>query len=190
MSRRVVLAHCWTGHPEFAWYPYLKRALEPHGFRVLIPALPHPDLPDPDEWREALTETIGTPGKNLTLIGHSLGCATILQYLQTTPQPVGNVILVACGTDSLGHAEIEPFYASSLDFMKIQQNAKSFTAFYSDDDPLLASDTFRHAALIFKRLWADIIVQPERGHFTGVEFPELVTTVLKLVYGGQKRARK
>ncbi|MBZ0309637.1 MAG: alpha/beta hydrolase, partial [Anaerolineae bacterium] len=75
--RRVILIHDWMGHSEFAWYPYIKETLEPRHFRVLIPMLPHADLPDPDEWLETLSETIGTPGKHLTLIGHGLGCAAV-----------------------------------------------------------------------------------------------------------------
>ncbi len=183
--RRVILTHDWMGHSEFAWYPYIKETLEQRGFRVLIPTLPHADLPDPDEWLEMLSETIGTPGKQLTLIGHGLGGATILRYLEKAPQPVGDVILVGCAIGSLGHAEIEAFYDPPFDFPRIRQRAKSFTAFYSDHD----SQMFKQAALVFKRLHADVIIQPEQATFTASRFPELVTTLLKLVYGDKKNRK-
>lgn len=187
--KRVILSHCWTGYPEYAWYPYIKESLEQKGFRVKIPTLPDTDFPDPTDWLTTLADEIGRPGKNVTLVGHSLGCAPVLRYLETAPQPVGNVILVACGTDGLGHEETAPFYKHPFDFERIRRNAKHFVAFYSDNDPMFAPTHFKHANLIFKQLAADIMILSGREHYTMSELPEVVACILKLTASPTRKKR-
>lgn len=89
--------HGYKGKPETNWKPWLKGELEAEGFEVDVPAMPNTEHPIASEWTNKLAELIGEPSLDIYLIGHSLGCITILHYLETLRdgQKVGGVIFVA-----------------------------------------------------------------------------------------------
>ncbi|NTU99187.1 hydrolase, partial [Candidatus Falkowbacteria bacterium] len=87
--KRAIIVHCWEGYPEYCWYPWVKEQLEARGFQVEVPALPETDLPQLSGWLPALQQLIGQPDEELYLIGHSLGCATIMRYLESLPEDQG-----------------------------------------------------------------------------------------------------
>src|SRR5689334_27006 len=106
--KRAIIVHCWGGHPDYAWYPWLKVQLEQQGYQVSVPAMSDTDTPKLAAWLPQLQAAIGTPDDQLVLIGHSLGTVTIMRYLETLPQSqrVGKVILVAgFANNGLGFAE-------------------------------------------------------------------------------------
>ena len=51
----VVVSHGLGASPDSVWFPWFAAELEARGHRVIIPALPEPDKPDPLRWRETLT---------------------------------------------------------------------------------------------------------------------------------------
>src|SRR5579862_2693213 len=110
--KRAVLVHCWSGTPDYAWYPWVKRQLEQRGFTVTVPLMPDTDRPKLTLWLPHLQSVIGSPDDELLLIGHSIGTVTILRYLETLPvdMHVGKVILVAGFTDQLGFQQLENFF--------------------------------------------------------------------------------
>ena len=116
--KRAIIVHCWGGSPEYCWYPYAKRELEKRGFEVTVPAMPDNDAPDLAKWLPKLKEVIGTPGLDLYLIGHSIGCATIMRYLESLApgEQIGGVVFVAGFTDPLGYKEIETFFTTPINY--------------------------------------------------------------------------
>ena len=109
--KRVIIIHCWEGSPDYCWYPKVKKDLEEKGFQVLVPEMPETNFPKFPDWIQKLKETVGTPTEDIYLIGHSLGCITILKYLESLNlgEKVGGVILVAGFTDNLNIKEISNF---------------------------------------------------------------------------------
>jgi|GEM_PF-5523511 len=95
--KRAVIVHGYKGKPETNWKPWLKAELEANGYAVTVPAMPEAEQPIARAWHDKLTETVGQPDADVYLIGHSLGCITILRYLESLPenQKVGGVVLVA-----------------------------------------------------------------------------------------------
>src|SRR6185369_17783823 len=93
--KRGFIAHCWSGDPDYCWYPDAKRELEQLGFRVEVPALPDTDAPALKNWLPKLQEVVGKADEETYLIGHSAGCITILRYLESLPEgeKVGGVVL-------------------------------------------------------------------------------------------------
>jgi predicted alpha/beta hydrolase family esterase len=82
--KRAIIVHGFKGKPGTNWKPWLKRELEDKGFRVNVPEMPHTQTPQLKEWVDKLTETISLyESDDIFLIGHSLGCITILKYLET-----------------------------------------------------------------------------------------------------------
>lgn len=186
--KRAIIVHCWDGNPKYCWYPSVKKQLEAKGFSVQVPAFPEPDAPRQAKWVPFLNERIGAPDDGLFLIGHSVGCVTILRYLETLKEGerVGGVVLVAGFTDNLGFDELKNYFETPIDLAKIRTKSKSgFVAIHSDDDPYVAlkfGDVFK------RELGAEVVIKHAMGHFSGpvdnegscTELPDVVSAVEKL----------
>src|SRR3989338_5705049 len=93
--KRVFIVHGWGGSSHSGWQPWLKTALEKLGYQVFCPDMPDTDTPIIDKWVNHLAETVGVPDSETFFIGHSIGCQTILRYLETIDTPVGGAVFVA-----------------------------------------------------------------------------------------------
>ncbi len=185
--KRAVIIHCWSGSPEYCWYPSVKKELEAKGFQVQVPAFPDTDAPNLGKWLPALEQTIGEPDENLYLIGHSAGVITILRYLEklNPEQKIGGVVMVAGFTDDLGFAELKNFFTAEIQFEKIKKQAKYFVAIQSDDDPYVP---LKHGDILKEKLGAELIIKHQAKHFSGsvdkedscLELPEVVESVVKM----------
>ena len=86
MKKRVIIVHGWDGHPQEAWFPWLESELEKRGFEVQIPSMPNPPKPKIDDWVKHLSKSAKSIDKDTVLVGHSIGCQTILRYLEGLPR--------------------------------------------------------------------------------------------------------
>ncbi|MGC9605693.1 MAG: alpha/beta fold hydrolase [Minisyncoccia bacterium] len=187
--KRAVIVHCWSGTPGYCWYPYARRELEGRGFEVEVPAMPDTDAPDLAKWLPKLREAVGTPDEDTYLVGHSVGCITILRYLESLPagQRVGGAVLVAGPADDIGYEEIESFFKTPVDFNKAKASVKNgFVAIHSDNDPYVG---LKHGETLKKELGAELIVKHDANHFAGMEnygekdcleLPDVVDAVVRL----------
>ena len=110
--KKAIIIHCWEGVPDYCWYPWLKKELEAKGFEVVVPAMPETELPKQALWVPKMQELIGEPDEDLILVGHSIGCISILRYLETLKegQKIGGAVLVEGFTDDLGFEEIKNYF--------------------------------------------------------------------------------
>lgn len=186
--KRAIIVHCWEGYPEYCWYPYVKRKLGVKGFEVFIPEMPDTENPKLDEWLPELQEIIGEPDEELYLIGHSLGCATVMRYLETLgeDQKIGGAVFVAGFNENVGFDEIQSFFETPIDLDKIKSTVKKgFVAIYSDDDPYV---DLKYADIFKEGLGAEIIIKHNAKHFSGpiegeescTELPDVISSVEKL----------
>lgn len=165
--KRAIIIHCWEGYPEYCWYPWVKNELKKLGFQVEVPLMPDTENPQLDKWLPALKKLVGNPDEDLYLIGHSLGCATIMRYLETLDenQKVGGVIFVAGFTENVGYAEIQSFFETPIDLEKVKDKSKNgFVAIQSDNDPHV---DLKYADIFKEKLSAKIIIKHNAGHFSG-----------------------
>ena len=97
MSKRVFIVHGWSGSPYKDWIPWLKSELQTRGFEAYAPEMPDPDEPDIAEWVHMLKMSVGKPDRNTFFVGHSIGCQTILRFLETLGEgeETGGAVLVA-----------------------------------------------------------------------------------------------
>lgn len=186
--KRAIIVHCWGGTPDYCWYPWLKKQLEAKGFQVTVPAMPETDEPKLAAWLPKLAQAIGTPDEETYLVGHSLGCITIMRYLEQLPDGirVGGVAFAAGFANNLGFDELKNFFEVPVNFAEIRpKSAHGFYNIHSGNDqyvPLENSKKLQDA------LGGEAIVVPNRGHFSGpvdneescTELPEMLTAVEKL----------
>lgn len=185
--KRVFIIHGWGGHPNEHWSPWLKRELEKRGFSVETPQMPDTDNPSIEQWVPFLAKLVGKPDKETYFIGHSIGCQTIMRYLEKIKEPVGGVVFVAGWVKLKGLETPEeehiakPWLEAPIDFGKIKRAAKNFVAFFSDDDPFVPLDDTK----VFKeKLGAKIIVEKNKGHYTMEtkisEVPAVLQAILEI----------
>jgi len=183
--KRAIIVHCWGGSPEYCWYPWVKKELEKRGFQVQIPAFPDTDEPKFEPWIEEFQKAVGKPDEELYLIGHSLGCITIMRYLETLgeKEKIGGAVLVAGFSEDIGLPEIKSFLEIPVDYEKVKNSVKNkITAIFSDNDPYV---DLKFADIFKKKLDAKVIVKHKAGHFSGavegektcLKLPEVVENI-------------
>jgi predicted alpha/beta hydrolase family esterase len=96
MKKRVFIIHGWGGNPDEHWLPWLKSELEQKGYEVVVPQMPNTNKPVIEEWVNHLSEIVGEVDAQTYFVGHSVGCQTILRYLETQAgKKAGGCVLVA-----------------------------------------------------------------------------------------------
>ena len=183
--KRVFIVHCWEGNPDYCWYPSVKADLEKQGFQVNVPAMPETAMPKQSLWVPRLKELIGRSDADTFLVGHSIGCAAIMRYLEQLGdgQEVGGVVFVAGFTDDLGFPEIHNFFETPLNFSKIRSSSRGFIAIHSDNDPFV---DLHYSEVLNEQLGAEIVLKSGKKHFSGpvdneescVELREVVEAVV------------
>lgn len=187
MVKRVLIIHCWDGAPDYCWYPWLKKQLELEGFTVKVPEMPETELPKQDLWVPKMHKLIGTPDRDTILVGHSIGCITILRYLESLAgdQRIRGVVLVAGFTDDLGYGELKNYFETSIDWMKINSHCSKFVAIHSDNDPYVS---LKYSNEFKEKLNAEVIIKNKMGHFSGpvdnekscLQLPDALNAVLRI----------
>jgi predicted alpha/beta hydrolase family esterase len=186
--KRAIILHGWGGTPEKGFKPWLKRALEQHGYQLYVPALPNTDRPILEEWLATLNHIVGVPDQDTVLIGHSLGGLLVLKYLESLPKGkrIGKAILVAPVVDAIIDMNDEeqsianPWLEKQLDGQKILTSVGSLSAFFSDDDPAIPLSS--ESVL---RNWGGVhtIVEHQMGHYNEetniTEVPTVLAEILK-----------
>lgn len=175
--KRVIVVHCWDGNPEYCWYPWLKQELEKEGVNVVIPAMPETGLPKQSLWVPLLAEIVGKPDQETILVGHSIGCVTIMRYLETLgeTEKIGGAVFVAGFTTDLGFEEIHNFFETPIDFAEIRTHLPQLVAIHSDDDPYV---DVKYADVLSEELGAQKVVLQGKRHFSGSVDGEESCTIL------------
>ncbi|MDD5415479.1 MAG: alpha/beta fold hydrolase [Candidatus Daviesbacteria bacterium] len=182
MNKRVIIVHGWGGSSQNGWISWARKKLEKR-YEVLVPDLPDTNYPKIEKWVPYLAQLMSEVRESDILIGHSMGCQTIMRFLQDLPegQKVGRVILVAgFGSFLKGLTEAEWQVARSwidtpLDLNKVRDKADSFVAVFSDNDPFVPLEENRK---IFEtKLGARIIIEKGQGHFNKNTLPILLDLI-------------
>ncbi|MBI3631944.1 MAG: serine hydrolase family protein [Candidatus Vogelbacteria bacterium] len=189
IKKRVIIVHGWESYPDDCWFPWLKRELEARGFEVIIPILPHPEIPEIKSWVKTLGEAVGAINESTYFVGHSVGCQTILRYLQTLSldQKIAGVVFVGGWFSLMGLETAEeklvasPWLKTLINFEKVKSILSKSVAIFSDNDQWVGLDNQN----IFKALLgSEIIIEHNKGHFDRAsnifELPSALEAVLKI----------
>jgi len=183
MSKRVFIVHGWEETPQEGWFPWLKNELQNKGFKVKVPAMPDTAEPKIEKWIPHLIKQVGRPDKDTYLIGHSMGCQTILRYLEDLSKEIkiGGFVLVAGFTklNNLTDEEYEtvrPWLTTRINLDKVRAHTKNITTIFSSNDtwvPLSDAKVFE------KKLEAKVIIMKNKGHISGDDGIKKLPIVLK-----------
>ncbi len=185
-QKRVFIIHSWGGTPHEPLYKWLKSELEKKDFEVVVPEMTNSEKPEIEAWVSKLEEVIGVPNKDTILVGHSIGCQTILRYLERL-QPevkVGGVVLIAPWL-TLSNLESDeeqqvaaPWINTSIKEVDVIKHTPKITAIFSDNDPHVHGENIE---LLRKRFNAEIIVERNMGHFTADDGVEKLESALNAI---------
>jgi len=189
MIKRVFIIHGWGGRPDKGWLAWLNKKLSKKGFEVYLPVMPDAENPKIETWVSYLKKLVGKTDENTYFIGHSIGCQTIMRYLENIKTKVGGIIFVAGwftlkGLESKEEEEIaQPWLKTAINLNKIKKKAKKIIALFSDDDPYIPLENIK----IFKeKLNAKIIIEKNKGHYIENVTKE-IPVVLKEIEKWQKK---
>lgn len=187
--KKVYIIHGWGGSPEEPLHKWLALELDKAGLEVVVPAMPNPDKPKIETWVPFLKKLVGVPDLNTFFIGHSIGCQTILRFLETLPEgtEIGGAVFIA-GWYNVRNLETEeeekivgPWVNTPRDDEKIRRVVNRAIAIFSDNDPFVAlenQDSWR------EKVGAEIIVEHDKGHFTEEDrvttLPSALEALLKI----------
>ena len=172
-KKRVFVVHCWDGKIEDGWYPWLKNLLEEKGVSVVMENMPNTEAPAIEEWVSKLDSLIGVLDEDVYFIGHSIGCQTILRYLDSKKEisRIGGILFVAPWLDLLpaalgdgGDEVAKPWLETPINFDKIKRFTDNITCIFSDNDYFVSPKQEKE----FKdKLNANTVVIADKGHISG-----------------------
>lgn len=188
--KKAVIVHGWDGKPEHGWYLWLNSELKKKGFNSKVPQMPDTSTPKIKQWLRKLNQVAGKVDEETVLIGHSIGCQTILRYLEQLPKgtKVSQCILVAPWME-LDKQTIEeegeevkeiarPWMETPITWKKVKDHCKEFVAIFSDNDPYVP---LSNAKIFKKGLNAKTIILKNWGHFTEDDGIKKLPAVLNLI---------
>lgn len=183
---KIYLIHGWGGsNSSEGWFGWLKREAKKKNFLVVCYNMPNTDAPKIEEWVGYMQNKINEEDLNekTYFIGHSIGCQSVLRYLETlNPKTkVGGAVLIAPWMkldmntiNEEGEEVIEiarPWMETPINFNKIKKHTKNFLAVFSDNDPYVEINQVEEFK---KNLNAKTIVKHNEEHFNETqEIPEI-----------------
>lgn len=189
----IFLVHCWEGTINDGWYPWLKERLEQNLNNIVhMENMPNTNNPKINEWISKLDEQVKEIDENTYFIGHSIGCQTILRYLEKKNiKKIGGILLIAPWLELLPAAledddskEIaKPWLNININFNKIKEITNNIICVFSDNDywvSLEQKNSFE------KLLDSKTIVLHGKGHiseadgvFESSDILDAINTILK-----------
>ncbi len=178
VSMRIIGVHGYRSSPSLHFWPWLKQKLEAEGFEVIVPELPDPENPDRDAWTQALVASIRYLSEDDIIVGHSLGGAAALRFLEaaearTTPK---GCVLISTPW-MINDERFRGFFLTDLDHDVLMWRASKFTVIHAQDDSIIpVAHAKRYADIFHARL-----VTPETGkHLSDPEQPIILEEILKI----------
>lgn len=177
-KKRLIIVHGWEGYPEEGWFPWLKTEMEKRGWSVQVPAMPNTNQPEQTSWIPYLVTIAGEVDKNTFLVGHSLGCITILRFLERLlmKSSIGGVVLVAGFDNPLKYKELKNFFHEPILWNEIKKKCEKFVAIHSEDDPHVPVE---NSVSYKKNLGSKTIIVNGLRHFSGSDGVTNVPLILK-----------
>ncbi|WP_187774259.1 RBBP9/YdeN family alpha/beta hydrolase [Lolliginicoccus suaedae] len=175
---RAIIVHGYSAHTGKHWFPWLDDELADRGHEVHRVVLPSPDEPERGAWDAALARTIGPVDDDTVLIGHSLGCLSLLRYLGNVEGrwSLGGLVLVAGFLEKLPDLpELDAFIGHRVDASTLGSRIRHAAVIHSDNDAIVPPEL---SVQLAKILGARDITVSGGGHFLDDTLPEALTEVL------------
>lgn len=166
-----MIFHGTGDRPDQYWFPFVRDFLEQHDYKVWLPALPNPALPNVRDWLSFVLEQ-GYFSSDTILIGHSAGSQLILSILERLETPVKQAVLVAGYARGLrASAESEEFV--TLSWERIRNKAEQITFVNSDNDPWGCDDT--QGRIMLDHVGGVLVIPKGEGHMGSTSYKQPYT---------------
>jgi predicted alpha/beta hydrolase family esterase len=178
--QKLYVIHGYGSGPNQNWFPWLKSEVERMGVEVNVLTMPDTNSPICLEWVGHLESVATNPNEDTYFVGHSLGCITILRYLNNLSEnaKVGGVVLVAGFASPIHFTELNSFFEKPLDREKIKKITKKIIAINSDNDPHVP---YWQAEELANNFDAELVIVPGGKHLNkSAGFGEFLLLLNKL----------
>ncbi len=169
---RIYVVHCWEGTKDDGWYPWLDKKISDNENKVFRFNMPDTANPKIDSWVSELDKQVNQLDEHTFFVGHSIGCQTIMRYLEMKDtKKIGGILFVAPWLDLLPEAISDeesyntaiPWLNTPINFKKIKSIAPNITCIFSDNDYFVSLAQEKR----FKELLgAKTLIVKEKGHIS------------------------
>ncbi len=176
----VLILHGIDGHAGIHWQEWLHNELEILGHKVIMPTLPDAHHPKRSTWLSTIEQIVAhVPTSELVLVGHSLGVASALDFVEGSPTPIKGLVSVSGFATNYGAVLNAYFMAErSIDFTKVNKKLENAFVFYGSNDPYVPQTELANLAM---QLSVSPTIIPNGGHLNAdagfTTFPELLSTI-------------
>ena len=140
--KKVYIVHCWDGNRDDGWYPWLDENISDENTKVYRFNMPDTNNPKIESWVSFLSEQINELDSDTYFVGHSIGCQTIMRYLQDKNTKIGGILFVApwlkllpaAVSDEESLATATPWLNTPINFDNIKNICNNITCIFSDND--------------------------------------------------------
>lgn len=178
----IYIVHGYTASSTANWYPSFKDELN-NIAKVTVLDMPNPMQPDFNEWVNHLEKNIDKNHNEIILIGHSLGCVTILNYLNYHKiNGIKSIFLISGFVEETPIPALSKFIDPPLNYDHLIQKIPNRMAISAIDDDIVP---YSYTKKMADKLKAEFTLLNEGKHFIDrdgiVEFPYLINEVKKLI---------
>jgi hypothetical protein len=166
--KKVFLIHGFNGSPNSSWLPWLMAELKKEDVYASSLAMPNPSEPICTEWMKEIARHVDqNKGDDIYLVGHSLGVAAILNYVQSdmSGADIKGMVLVSGRSIKSVNPKTEGFYRD-FDFTKIKKLVGKIAVIHGDTDERVP---FANGEKLANELGVSLITVKNGGHLTGSE---------------------
>ncbi|MZK52199.1 RBBP9/YdeN family alpha/beta hydrolase [Clostridium beijerinckii] len=185
-STNIYVVHGYTSSSKSEWFPWLKEQFKDSSIKVNVPDIPDSGDPHLEAWLKHLHKCIMDIDENTILIGHSLGCITVLRYILEKNIKIKGAILVSGFINKNPMEEqtegIQEFVDSPLNVAKIKTLIPKRIVITATDDDIVPTEATQKLA---EELDANLIILESGKHFIDrdgyTKFPVLLNEIKKLI---------
>ncbi|MBI5072855.1 serine hydrolase family protein [Candidatus Woesearchaeota archaeon] len=185
----IFLIHGSYGNPIENWFPWLKKELEQNGHTVFAPPFPTPENQSLEQWFATFEPYEKFIDPQTIFVGHSLGAAFILSYLEHMEKPIRACFFVAGFCSALGNPQFDilnkTFVEKPFLWKDIRKYGRNFFVFHSDNDPYVPLQKGKELA---SHLGTEVMLVKGAGHFNKesnyTKFPLLLEKILETLKKG------
>lgn len=170
--RTVYLVHCWGGASLDGWYPWIKDKLSNGDIKVVTFDMPNTESPKIKDWVNRLEEKVLDLDENTYFLGHSIGCQTIMRYLENkNVNKIGGILFVTPWLELLPYAISDeesykiayPWLNTPINFGDIKKLTNNITCIFSDNDYFVSLSQREKFKEILN---AKIVTVKNKGHIS------------------------
>lgn len=182
-KNNIFIIHGYTAAADSNWFPYLKKKLENDYVEVKILSMPNSQNPKLTEWINYMENKITDFNEKSIFIGHSLGCVTILNFLnKNVSKKIGGLFLISGFIEKTPIPELLEFVKPKLNYNELIKITDKRIVISAKDDDII---NYEYSQTLAEKLDSKFILLEKGKHFIDrddfTEFPLLVKEIKNIL---------